>query len=67
MAVVAEEQAAGFPGIIAMLGCYRLRHGQQTGIQSGALRMNDALWLPCECCDCWALFDAEEYDRQEEC
>lgn len=64
--MVAEEQAAGLPSILAMLECYRLRHGQQSDISSGTLRMDDALWLPCECDDCWALFDSEEYDRQEE-
>lgn len=54
------------PGLLAMLECSGLRLEQSAAIRGGMLRMDDALWLPCECYDCWTLFDSEEYDRQED-
>jgi hypothetical protein len=31
----------------------------------GVLRLEDAAWMPCECEDCWRLFDATETDGGE--
>ena len=45
--------------------CIRLEREQHTAIRSGLLKLEDAPWMPCECDECWRLFDATEVDGGE--
>ena len=45
--------------------CALLARKQHTAIRSGVLRLEDAAWMPCECDECWRLFDATEVDGGE--
>ena len=45
--------------------CIRLEREQHTAIRRGVLKLEDAPWMPCECDECWRLFDATEADNGE--